>query len=160
VPAPREIDVTKSALAATSLVAAVPGGFMAYLAVMAFLNHLDGMPTMLMVVTGTALAFSALMALTPVGILLFSKGTPKPDKKEESGLAETAAVATVPARDSTAEEESEAADETGFTPAEDFETESADDAVGAASEETMLSSGDSEFELEDDAFEFDDEDSK
>lgn len=155
-------DVTKSALAATSSIAAIPGAFMAYLAVMAFLNHLEGMPTMLTVVIGVTLLFSALMALSPFAILLFSKGSPKAAAEPAGGLAETAAVAAVPARDSKAGAESEQADETGFTPAEDFAAESGgeEDLGDVEAEETIAATSDDAFEFEDDAFEFDDEDSK
>lgn len=176
--------MTKSALAATSLVAAVPGGFMAYLAVMAFMNHMAAMPVLLQAVVGATLLCSAMMALSPLGILLFSKGAPKAAKAEKN--ADSSGIATVPARDSDAaldadelgdlegDEGFEAAGELGeeddlgddaVAAEEDFSGESADETDGdfgeLDAEVTTIGSVDDEaFELEDESFEFDDDETK
>jgi hypothetical protein len=62
----------------TSLVAAVPAGFLTYLLVMAFLNHVGNMSGMAMGLAGTTLAVSAFLTLTPFGIFVF--GGPKKKK--------------------------------------------------------------------------------
>ena len=77
--------MTKSQTALTSLVAAVPGGFLAYLLVMAFLGHADQMGGMLNGVVGVALLCSIAAALTPVGIMLFGgPRTAKPKAKKKA----------------------------------------------------------------------------
>jgi len=75
-----------------SLVAAVPAAFLAYLLVMAFVNHADTMGGTLNAVVGVALLAAAAAALMPVGILLFggprgaarpkAAKAPKPSKKK------------------------------------------------------------------------------
>jgi hypothetical protein len=84
--------VTKSSSALMSLVAAVPAAFLAFLLVMAFLNHADVMGGTLNAVVGVALLAAVATALMPVGILVFGgpKGparpkaakAPKPSKKK------------------------------------------------------------------------------
>lgn len=156
--------MTRGALATTSLVAAVPAGFLAYLTVRAFLDHADKMATMLQVVTGTTLLFSVLMALSPFAILLFVR-TPAVEGAE-SAASEPAAVpqmSRVPAavaaggggEDETVDEFSAGADE--------FDSS---DGLGAVDEESGSAEGFDEFSaeseedsfaLDDDAFEFEDE---
>jgi len=74
----------KTQTAASSLVLALPAGFLAFLTIMAGLQNTENMPTLLMAVVWATAGLSALMALFPVGILLFMK----------SGAAPAAAAAT------------------------------------------------------------------
>ena len=151
--------MTKSALAATSLIAAVPGGFLAFLTVKAFLDHADKMGGMLQVVTGTTLLVSGLMALSPAAILLFSKRAPKAEEAAAPagavGAAATAAAAAeetvlVPgSKGSTDETTSEVDDEFGL---ESFGEEPEAEVEAGESGESM--------DLDDEAFEFDDEEFK
>jgi len=139
--------MTRNSLAATSLVAAIPAGFMAYFGVMAFLNYVENMPMMLKVVNGMALLVSALMVLSPVGIMLFVKGK-SADSTDEAGALDatgaTAAVIDAPGiEDDVDEAEFGAADEV-----EEFDT--ADEAVDA---EEDIESADDDFEAADDDFE-------
>lgn len=70
-----------------SLIAAIPAAFLAYLLVMLFLNRFDQLATMLQVIAGTTLLACALVALMPVGILLFG---PRAKSAEETEEGETA----------------------------------------------------------------------
>ncbi|MFN0056350.1 MAG: hypothetical protein ACKV0T_29745 [Planctomycetales bacterium] len=85
--------MSKSQLALTSLVAALPGGWLAYLMVMAFLGPGAGGWPILKGLAGTLLLIGATLAVMPVGILLFSgPKTVKPPKKKKTD-AEPAAEA-------------------------------------------------------------------
>lgn len=148
--------MTKSALAATSLVAAVPSGFLAFLTVKAFLDHADKMGGMLQVVTGTALLVSGLMTLSPVAILLFGKRSPKAeDAAATAGVAASSAAAAeetvlVPSpKGSVDETSSEVDDAFGL---EDFGADVAAEVEDSEPAESM--------DLDDDAFEFDDDEFK
>ena len=55
-----------------SFIAAVPAGFLCYQMVQVFLNHADQTEQTLLIVVGITLAISAIVALSPIGILLFS----------------------------------------------------------------------------------------
>ena len=57
--------------ALTSLVAAIPAGFLAYLLVVVFLKQADTLPTMMKVIVGVALLCAVLVALMPFGLLIF-----------------------------------------------------------------------------------------
>lgn len=90
----------RTSLAATSLVAAVPAGVLAYVTIMAFVNYADAMPTMMLVVNGAAVTIAVLLAITPVAILVGKRGekqekeTPAAEATEdgeESDAAESAA---------------------------------------------------------------------
>ena len=107
--------MTKTSLCLTSLVAAVPGGWLAYLMVMGFLSNPgkkpgDGdvhVPTSVLVLSGILLAIGALLAVMPVGILLFAgPKTPKPTPDaDKSGEPEP--EATTEKAEPVAEDESE-----------------------------------------------------
>lgn len=49
----------KTSLAATSLIAALPGAVMTYIGVMAFLGYAEKMPGMLKIVAGATVGLSA-----------------------------------------------------------------------------------------------------
>jgi len=89
--------VSKIGLFLTSLVAAIPGGFMVYLMVMAFLNHSGGPSIWTKALAGMLLCIGGLLGVLPVGILLFAgpkteklpkEPKEKPGKKVESGEVE------------------------------------------------------------------------
>jgi hypothetical protein len=133
------------ALAATSLVAAIPAGIMAALGIMAFLTHTENMKPMVMVVTGGATAMGVLLALTPI-IILVGKRQSKPV------AAKAAKSELVPAGVSGAQ--------TAEIVAGDLDAEADADADVATGEaeftEAMDSVGDTgdtdDFQFEDDAF--------
>lgn len=145
--------MTKNALAATSLVAALPAGALGYVCVMAFLNYFGDMPMMLQVVSGTTLLMSALLVLAPVFILLFSKG-PRTAAAVASaaGAAETGSVATVPARKAEKDETDDLEEASGFEEEAEL-TEEADDF--SALDEDVGAIDD--LDLDDDNFEFEEE---
>lgn len=58
--------------ALTSLVAAIPAGFLAYSLVMVFLNRADSLTTIMQLLVGVTLACAALVTLMPFGLLIFS----------------------------------------------------------------------------------------
>jgi hypothetical protein len=74
--------VTKLSFFFTTLVAAIPAAFLAYLCVMAFLMHADTLPGMLMVVAGLTLLLSVGIVALPVAVLL-RKGSPKLAEEEK-----------------------------------------------------------------------------
>jgi hypothetical protein len=74
--------VTKNGLFVTSFVAAVPGGFLAYQMVMAFLKYSGGPTTWSKALAGMLLCVGGLLAVMPFGILVFAgPKTEKPPKK-------------------------------------------------------------------------------
>ncbi len=77
--------MSKLSLLLTSLVAAIPGGYLTYLMVMTFLNRADQMSGTLMGLAGLTLAMSACITLTPFGIAIF---TPKGEKVASAGSAQ------------------------------------------------------------------------
>lgn len=170
--------MTKSSSALLSLVAAVPAAFLAFLLVMAFLNHADKMGGTLNAVVGVALLAAVATALMPVGVLLFggprgpakpkAAKAPKPAKKKKGKAAseEDAAASAIAA---TAAQDEELVDDEEFETAEsdamleEFEAEEPDAAVEEDWDEAGEGASD-EFEFEDALsddeldFDFDDED--
>ena len=57
--------------ALTSLVAAIPSGFLAYTLVMVFLNQADSLSTITKILVGITLACAALITLMPFALLIF-----------------------------------------------------------------------------------------
>lgn len=79
--------MSKWNLIAVSIVAAVPGAFLAYLMVDAFLSGADAMSGTMMALVGITLATSATMALTPVGIAVFGGKEPAVAEEPEAASA-------------------------------------------------------------------------
>ena len=77
--------MSKLSLLLTSLVAAIPGGYLTYLMVMTFLDRADQMSGTLMGLVGLTLAMSACVTLIPFGIAIF---TPKGEKVASAGTAQ------------------------------------------------------------------------
>lgn len=71
--------MSKLGLVLTSLVGAIPGGVMAAVMVMAFVNYAGGSSTTFKVLAGLLLLIGSFLAAMPVGILLFAG--PKSEKK-------------------------------------------------------------------------------
>jgi len=156
--------VSKLQLPLMSLVAAIPGGFLTYLLVMAFLNHAEAMSTTLLGVAGLTLLLSAALTIMPIGAFIF--GPKGASKKKEKGkdIGKTDSIDEddnlVP--DSAAE----LSDEIGV---DEFDTEEGDELasgdeleVGEADDfsdsEISGETEDDDFGFEDDDYEFDDED--
>lgn len=147
--------------ALTSLVAAIPAGFLAYLLVMVFLKQADSLTTITQVVVGLTLACAALVVLMPFGLLIFggrsagsddvaaapakAKGKGKPAADD---LIDDSAVEEV--SDEIVEDDDDAGDifggddDLGSASDDDIMADS-DDAISAGSSETL------------DTFDFDDE---
>lgn len=66
----------KTEVAASSLVLAIPAGALAYFTILAGLQHTEDMPTLLMAVVWATAAVSVVMALFPIGTMLFMKSVP------------------------------------------------------------------------------------
>jgi hypothetical protein len=64
--------VGRTQRALTSLVAAIPAGFLAYLLVMVFLSRADSLTMMTQIVVGVTLLCAALVALMPIGLMIFT----------------------------------------------------------------------------------------
>ncbi|QDV51986.1 hypothetical protein [Gimesia fumaroli] len=76
--------MSKLQLPLMSLVAAIPGGLLTYLLVMAFLNHAEAMSTTLLGVAGLTLLLSGFLTILPVGALIFGpKGASKKKSKSK-----------------------------------------------------------------------------
>lgn len=73
----RVVGRTQRAL--TSLVAAIPAGFLAYLLVMVFLSRADSLTMMTQIVVGVTLLCAALVALMPIGLMIFTGKKAKDD---------------------------------------------------------------------------------
>lgn len=127
------------ALAATSLVAAIPAIGLAYVTIMAFVHYADVMPTAMIIVNGAAVAVAVLLAITPVAILVGRRS----DKK--------AAEPAVEAAEGDEGEEGAAPAESAAHTAEVVADEELEE--GALSEEMDLDDLDESAET--DAFEFD-----
>jgi hypothetical protein len=92
--------VSKLSLALVSLVAAIPGGFLIYLLVMAFLSHANDMSGTLKIVAAATLGATSFISLMPLGILLLGKKAPGEKKKKakkgkKGDASETIAAAAV-----------------------------------------------------------------
>ena len=74
------IAVTKTQRMLTSLVAAIPAGYLALLLVMAMLNHAGDMNMMTYIVMGLTLLAAAVAVLMPLVILIGGNRKPAPPK--------------------------------------------------------------------------------
>lgn len=74
----------KTGLFCTSLVAAIPAGYLSYELVHTFLTRAEGLETIMYVIAGLTLAISALITITPIGILLFSPSSTAPAAPKEA----------------------------------------------------------------------------
>lgn len=110
--------MTKSSTALMSLVAAIPGALLAFLLVMAFLNHADKMGGTLNAIVGVALLCGVATALMPVGVLIF--GGPK-------GPAKPKAAKKVKPKKEKAKKEKPAKKQAKSEPDDEFVDEDADD---------------------------------
>ena len=130
----------KTGLASASLVAAIPGGFLTVMMVLAFVNYTGDKPQgvetpiLLFVVAGVTLAVSFLVMLMPVGIFVFSPKTEEAETEtDEEESAQDESAAAVEPVDSDEEELPKAEDadvldmddETGLR-ADGFETDDLD----------------------------------
>ncbi len=120
----------KWSLAATSLVAAVPAGFLSYLMVMVFLERTEKLETPLKVWAGVMLAVSAFVTVLPFGILIFSpKARDAKDAVDEESKKTDAMEAPVDAPEDEMFDEDEAGEH------EEEDTEFEDDLSAAEGEE-------------------------
>jgi hypothetical protein len=134
------------ALAVVSLVAAIPAGIMALLAIMALLGSAGEMSTLLLAVTGGATAIGVLVALLPVVILVGkrkTKAAPVKAAKEKGQPAGVSGAQTAELVGAESEEKSEEQEDTESLA-------SSDDSEAFASGEDIEASDD--FKFEDDAF--------
>ena len=155
--------MSKLQLPLISLVAAIPGGFLAYLLVMAFLNHAESMPTMLHAVAGTTLLMSGVLVLMPLGALIFGpKGGAKKkgkdleeaesfDEDDEELVSDSAAELSGEFE----EDDFDEADGDMFESAGDLEVGDDFDEFDGAEASGELSDG--EFDFADDEYEFDED---
>ena len=77
--------MSKLGLASVSLIAAIPGGILTALLVMTFLKNSENLSGMMWAVSVPTLLTSVLVAVLPVGVLLFGPKTDAPDKAKEDG---------------------------------------------------------------------------
>lgn len=86
--------VTKMQASLMSLVAAVPGGLLAYGMVMSFLQYSERSPLSFKVISGISLVLGLLLALLPLAILAFAgpKAVKEPAKKADGESVAVSAV--------------------------------------------------------------------
>ncbi|MFH1303274.1 MAG: hypothetical protein ABIK07_19590 [Planctomycetota bacterium] len=95
--------MSKLQLPLMSLVAAIPGAYLTYLLVMAFLNHAEAMSTSLLGVAGLTLLLSGFLAIMPLGALILGpkgaskkkgkgKDQPEVDAEEEDEMVSDSAA--------------------------------------------------------------------
>jgi len=82
--------VNRTGLVLVSLIIAIPGAFLTVLMVMNFLQRSSDLSGMLLVLSGLTLLVSALVALAPVGILVFIPKGKTEDEEEGSEEKRTA----------------------------------------------------------------------
>lgn len=172
--------MTKLQISLVSLVAAIPGGVLAYVMVMAFLNHGGGSSGMLKGLAGGTLVVGSLLALMPIGIFIFAgpkkaKTADKDDdatELQEDDAADSGdvdAAQTVIYDSPDADDEDELADSADLDEAEATIDADADDFEMADDDEDLElgdddSAADDDLEVtmdasgDDDDFSFDDED--
>lgn len=75
--------MTKVQASLVSLVAAVPGGLLAYGMIQSFLKFASNSPLSFRILSGFTLAFAVLLALLPLAVLIY--GGPKKTKAEPAG---------------------------------------------------------------------------
>jgi len=80
--------VGKSNLLLVSLVAALPAGYLCYEMVNTFLNRSEGLETIMLVLAGITLTGSSVVALSPVGILLFSPSAADVAQRSQDAAAQ------------------------------------------------------------------------
>ena len=69
--------MTKLGFTMTSLVAAIPGGFLCYFLIMVFLSKIENMNLMHQILAGGTLLIALLVTLIPFGVLVFFKSAPQ-----------------------------------------------------------------------------------
>ncbi|MSR56726.1 MAG: hypothetical protein EXS05_03525 [Planctomycetaceae bacterium] len=94
--------MSKLGLCLTSLVGAIPGAGLAYVMVMAFVNYAGGWSVTVKGLAGTLLLIGGILAVMPLGILLFAG--PKAEKKIKKSKTEE------PAKEAEGSGEAQAAD--------------------------------------------------
>ncbi len=87
--------MTKTGLFVTSFVAAIPGAWLAYLMVMAFLNYSGGPSLWTKLLAGMLFVIGMLLVLMPAGIFVFAgpKAEKAPKKAEGEAAAESGEAA-------------------------------------------------------------------
>lgn len=143
----------RTSVAAMSLIAAIPAAILGFVLVMGFFQHSEDMPMMLAVVAGIALLTSAVIALTPVGILVFGGSR----EKRAAKPSKAAAVAAQPEAEESVPVDKTASDE--FASSGDVADEWADSKEQQAAASDAWEVDESEVvvsEAEADEFEFDD----
>ena len=148
----------RTSYALMSLAAAVPAAILALILVGGFLQHADNMPGLLTVVAGLTWLIAVLVAVTPVGILLF--GGDRSARRQKGTKA--AAVASPSDRRVADEMEAEEgflpdeplSDEVGLTSDDEWESESAVDFAESEGDEFEFDDSQAEF---DEDFDFDDD---
>ncbi|MEZ5941732.1 MAG: hypothetical protein R3C18_10085 [Planctomycetaceae bacterium] len=152
--------MSKTQLVSTSFVAAIPGGFLLYLMLMAVLSHLPDMPTILKVATISLLVMSIILVIFPFYLLLFfghirgvapapvTKTPPKKDAKPAKSEPKESEVFV-------ADDDGESFEDDGesevFTMEDEGEVEAFDD----SGDEELFDAGDDDFEFEE--FDFDED---
>lgn len=154
----------KMGLAGASLIAAIPGGILFYLMLMAALHNLESMPSVLKAAAITLLVVSLTVAVFPFYILIWyggkgvKIGKEKKSKAASSDVAETAAISEQAMTEHFAGAESaefEAAESAEFQAATSGEFEEFGDGLGGEDGEDADEGFETgEFQEADEDFEF------
>ncbi len=138
--------------ALTSLVAAIPAGFLSYLLVMVFLNQADSLKTTMQIVVGATLLASVVVTLMPFVLLI-------PGRKKAVDNGGTAAGVASDDADAVDVMDDDAEVEDGASATSDFDLDDSDANVMSDSDNEVETGNASS--LDDmDAFDMDDEEEK
>ena len=96
--------MSKNNVMLMSLTAALPAGYLTYLLVMAFLSFSGGPTVIHQALTGVTLGTAALVALMPVGILVFYQGDEIPSSRRSAKAAPAVATMTPAVSDELADD--------------------------------------------------------
>lgn len=96
--------MTNRALALASLVMAIPAGFAVYVCLTSILNHSESMPVAMTAIMWVLTVLCGLLALYPIGILIFMKKRDTQVAAAPAAATEAAAPAKKPAKAESDEE--------------------------------------------------------
>jgi hypothetical protein len=140
-----ERTVNKMNLAGTSLVAALPASFLVYVMLMAVMNSMDVMPTMMKVAAIMLLTVAVVMVIFPLWVLVYYKGETSEAADASQPATDTSSVPS----ESDADDQEGAFDEEAINDSESGEVDDFD-----LDDDEDFDDGGDEFEFDDDEEEF------
>ena len=140
--------MSKLGLASVSLVAAIPGGFLVVLLVMTFLSNADKLSGMMWAMSVTTLLTSVLVAVIPVGVMLFGPKAESSDTAEELDGEDDSLADDDADNDDFSDDEELVADEGDELALEDEFDDDASETIDGSTEDLFMEEDDDDFGLE------------